>query len=129
LLDTYTTTVTDVLDLGPIVPTLVVAAVLVRRRAALGHVLAAALIVLLVLIAATIAGPVLQLRAGEAFTAGQVVGPIADFLVLGAVGVVLLRLLRDVPAADALPQPRTDGAERASPRLTNVHHDAEPHPR
>jgi hypothetical protein len=109
LLDTYTTTVTDVLDLGLIVPTLFVAAGLVRRRAPLGHVLAAALIVLLVLIAATIiAGTVLQLRAGVAFSAGQIVGPIAGFLLLGAIGVVLLlRLLHSVPAAGA---PTTDTA-------------------
>jgi hypothetical protein len=56
----------------------------------------------------TSGSPVLQIRAGVAFTAGQVIGPIAGFLVLGAIGVVLLlRLLRDVPAADA---PTTDTA-------------------
>jgi hypothetical protein len=98
LLDTYTTSVTDVLDLGLIVPSLFVAAALVRRRAVLGYVLAAALIVLLVLIAATIVvGTLLQLSAMVSFTPGQVVGPIAGFLVLAAIGLVLLvRLLRAV---------------------------------
>ena len=98
LLDTYTTSVTDVLDLGLIVPTLFVAAALVRRRAVLGYVLAATLIVLLVLIAATIvAGTVLQLSARMSFTPEQVVGPIAGFLVLAVIGLVLLvRLLRAV---------------------------------
>jgi len=80
LLDTYTTTVSDVLDLALIVPTLFVAAALVRRRAALGHIFAAALIVLIVLITATIiAGTMLQTRAGLSFAVGQVVGPIAEF--------------------------------------------------
>ena len=98
LLDTYTTSVTDVLDLGLIVPTLFVAAALVRRRAVLGYVLAATLLVLLVLIAATIvAGTVLQLSARMSFTPEQVVGPIAGFLVLAVIGLVLLvRLLRAV---------------------------------
>jgi len=98
LLDTYTTSVTDVLDLGLIVPTLFVAAALVRRRAVLGYVLAATLIVLLVLIAATIVeGTVLQLSARMSFTPEQVVGPIAGFLVLAVIGLVLLvRLLRAV---------------------------------
>ena len=98
LLDTYTTSVTDVLDLGLIVPTLFVAVGLVRRRAVLGYVLAAALLVLLVLIAATIVvGTVLQLSARMSFTPGQVVGPIVGFLVLAVIGLVLLvRLLRAI---------------------------------
>lgn len=98
LLDTYATSVTDVLDLGVLVPTLFVTAVLVRQRRALGYLLAAALIVLLVLIAATIvAGTALQLAAGVTFDPGEVVGPISGFVVLGAIGIVLLlRLLRDV---------------------------------
>jgi hypothetical protein len=54
--------------------------------------------VLLVLIAATIVvGTVLQLSARMSFTPGQVVGPIAGFLVLAVIGLVLLvRLLRAV---------------------------------
>ena len=80
-------------------PTLLVAARLVRRRIALGYVLASALTLLLVLVGATIiVGTVLQLDAGISFTPGQVVGPISGFLVLGALGTVLLvRLLRPIP--------------------------------
>lgn len=96
LLDTYSTSVTDVLDLGVIVPTLVMTAVLVLRCSVLGYVLAAAMIVLLVLTAGTIiVGTVMQLAAGVTFTTGEVVGPISGFLVLAVIGLVLLgRLLR-----------------------------------
>jgi hypothetical protein len=55
-LDTYTTTVTDVLDLGILVPALVVAAALVLRRDGVGYVLRAALLVLLLFVAAAIIG-------------------------------------------------------------------------
>jgi hypothetical protein len=98
LLDSYSTSVTDVLDLGLIVPTLFMAATLVLRREALGYVFAAALIVLLVLTAATIIiGTVFQIAGGVTFTPGEVVGPISGFLVLAAIGVALLaRLLRDI---------------------------------
>jgi len=100
-LDTYTTTVTDVLDLGVIVPTLVVAAALILRREAMGYVLASVMLVLLLLVAATIiVGTVFQVAADVSFTAGEIVGPIAGFLVLGAIGIVLLaRLLRDAGEA------------------------------
>ncbi len=100
-LDTYTTTVTDVLDLGVLVPTLIVAAVLVRRRAVLGYVLATVLLLLLLFVAATIIlGTVFQLAAEVSFSPGEVVGPIAGFVVLAAIAARLLaRLLRDAAAA------------------------------
>jgi hypothetical protein len=107
-LDTYTTTVTDVLDLGVIVPTLVVAAALTLRREALGYVLAVVMLVLLLLVAATIiVGTVFQVASDVSFTAGEIVGPIAGFLVLGAIGFVLLaRLLRDAGEEVAAGRPR-----------------------
>ncbi|MDQ3857210.1 MAG: hypothetical protein M3327_01985 [Actinomycetota bacterium] len=90
-LDAYTTTVTDVIDIGVLVPTLVLAAVLILRREVLGYVLAVALLVLLLFVAATIvAGTVFQLAAHVDFTTGEVVGPIAGFLVLALVAVWLL---------------------------------------
>jgi hypothetical protein len=97
-LDTYTTTVTDVLDLGVIVPTLLLAGALVLRHRPLGYVLATVMIVLLLLVAATIVvGTIFQVAADINFSAGEIVGPIAGFLVLGAIGAVLLaRLLRDL---------------------------------
>ena len=107
-LDTYTTTVTDVLDLGVIVPTLVAASALILRRETLGYVLAAVMLVLLLLVAATIiVGTVFQVAADVSFTAGEIVGPIAGFLVLGAIGTVLLaRLLRDAGEGAPLAGPR-----------------------
>lgn len=96
-LDTYTTTVTDVLDLGVLVPAMVVAAALILRRAAFGYVLAIVLLVLLLFVAATISvGTVFQLAADVSFSTGEIVGPIAGFLVLAAIAAWLLaRLLRD----------------------------------
>jgi len=95
--DTYTTAVTDVLDLGVLVPSLTVAAIFVLRRRALGYVLAAVLLVLLLFVAATIiAGTVFQVAADVDFTTGEVVGPIAGFLVLAAIGAwLLVGLLRE----------------------------------
>jgi hypothetical protein len=97
-LDTYTTTVTDVLDLGVIVPVLFIAAILILRRSAMGYMLTVVMIVLLLLVAATIiVGTVFQAAADVSFTTGEIVGPIAGFLILGAIGIVLLaRLLREI---------------------------------
>ena len=94
LLDTYTTAVTDALDLGVIVPTLLVGAYLHSRRSPLGYLLAVALLVLLVLIAVTIvAQTAFQLAAYVSFTPGEIIGPISGFLVLAAVAVWLLARL------------------------------------
>ncbi len=105
---TYTTTVTDVLDLSILVPTMALAAILIVRRVALGYVLAAVLLVLLVFVAATIvAGTVFRLAADVEFTTGEIVGPIAGFLALAAIGLWLLaRLLRQAGLADASSQQR-----------------------
>ena len=96
-LDTYTTTVTDVLDLGVLVPTLVVSAVLILRRVALGYLLAIVLLVLLLFVAATIVvGTLVQVAADVTFTTGEIVGPIAGFVVLAAIAVwLLVGLVRD----------------------------------
>jgi hypothetical protein len=116
LLDTYATSVTDVLDLGVIVPTTFVAAALVLRRSMLGYMLASAVIVLLVLTAATIVtSTVVQIGAGVEFTPGEIIGPISGFLILGIVGTVfLVRLLRDVGR-----QPRSTSTPRS--RLISTH--------
>ncbi len=100
LLDTYTTTITEALDLGVIVPTLLVATYLLSRRSPLGYVLAAALLVLLVLIAVMIAvQTAFQVAADVSFTTGEIVGPISGFLILALVALYLLaRLLRDLAA-------------------------------
>ena len=113
-LDTYATTVTDVLDLGVLVPTLVVAAALILRRAALGYFLAGVLLVLLLFVAATIVlGTVFQVAADVSFTTGEIAGPIAGFLVLAGIAAwLLVRLLSDA-GRDAPADAKRDGAARA----------------
>jgi hypothetical protein len=86
-----TTTVTEALDLGVIVPAAAVAAALILRRRVEGLLLGVPLLVLLWLLApAIVAQTVFQLRAGWEFTTPEVVGPIGGFLVLGAVTTALL---------------------------------------
>jgi hypothetical protein len=84
----------------------------------MGYVLAVAMIVLLLLIAATIVvGTVFQVAADVSFTTGEIVGPIAGFLILGAVGVVLLaRLLRDIGEGELRQFPTA-----ASPRAVTTY--------
>jgi hypothetical protein len=109
LLESSTTMVTDVLDLGIITPATLLSGVLILRRAPLGYLIALALLVLEMLLAPMIAAQtVFQLAAGISFSAGQIVGPIAGFgiLALAAIGVTaaLLRKITDaaqVPAASA----------------------------
>jgi hypothetical protein len=98
-LDVYTTPVTFSLDLGIVAPSAALAGLLVRRREPLGYLLAAPLLMTIVLLLPTIAlSTALQAAAGISFTTAQVVGPIAGFGVLGAVGArLLVQLLRAVP--------------------------------
>ena len=111
LLDVYTTPVTFSLDLAVVAPAAALAGLLVRRREPLGYLLAAPLLVTIVLLLPTIAlSTALQAAAGISFTVPQVVGPIAGFGVLGAVGARLLsRLLRALPAT-ATPIPEESRA-------------------
>jgi hypothetical protein len=116
LMDTYTTPVTQALDLAVITPTAALAGLLVRRRSPLGYLLAAPLLVTIVMLLPTIAlSTTLQAAAGISFTIPQVIGPIAGFAALGGVGATLLvRLLRAVPtsASPAAASP-TDSEDRA----------------
>lgn len=84
-LDDSSTMVTDALDLAVITPSAVLAGVLLRRREPLGYPIAVALLVLLLVLApAIIAQTIGQLAVDIQFTAGEVIGPIAGFLVLAA---------------------------------------------
>lgn len=98
LLESYTTMVTEVLDLGVIVPATLVSGALLLRRDPLGYLVALPLLVLIVLLGPGItAATVSQASAGVSFTTAQIVGPITGFLVLGLVAVgILVLLLRDV---------------------------------
>jgi hypothetical protein len=121
LLDVYTTPVTFALDLAILTPAAAYAGILVRRRDPLGYLIAAPLLVTIVLLLPTIAlSTALQSAAGIAFTVPEVVGPIAGFGVLGAIGSrLLVRLLRAVPPATTRtrlprPMPRFLGRRRTA---------------
>ena len=105
LLDIYTTPVTFSLDLAVITPAAALAGLLVGRRDPMGYLLAVPLLVTIVLLLPTIAASTaLQAAAGISFTTAEVVGPIAGFGILGAVGTWLLsRLLRAVPRSVPAP--------------------------
>jgi hypothetical protein len=78
--------VTDALDLAIITPSALLAGVLLRRRDPLGYLIATVLLVLLLILApAIIAQTISQIAAGIDFTPGEVIGPIAGFIVLGAI--------------------------------------------
>jgi hypothetical protein len=124
-LDLYTAPVTHALDLAVVVPACAITGLLVRRRHPMGYLLAVPLLVTVVLLLPTIVlSTVLQHAAGVSFTAGEVVGPIAGFAVLGVLGCwLLVRLLRSVPADRPVrqlplvhaPDRRPTGARRAVP--------------
>jgi hypothetical protein len=95
-LASYTTDVTAVLDLGVIAPAAFLAGVLLLRRAPLGYLLAASLMILNALIGlVVVAQTVMQSLAGITLSAGQYVGYVGTFVVMGLVAcwltVVLLR--------------------------------------
>jgi hypothetical protein len=104
LLGHYTTMVTDAIDLAVITPSTIVAGALILRRKPAGYLMAFPLLGLIVMLLPAIAlMTVFQLRAGVAFTPGEVVGPMAGFATLGLfaiwVGAAVLRRIPDsVPA-------------------------------
>lgn len=97
-MDNATTMVTDVLDLGIIVPLTLVSGILLLRRDPRGYNVAIPLIVVVVLLVPVIgAQTASQISAGVTLSAGEIVGPLAGFLVLGAIGIwIIARLLRDI---------------------------------
>jgi hypothetical protein len=103
LLGSYTTMVTDALDLAIITPSTIVAGVLILRRSWGGFKIAFPLLGIIVMLLPTITlGTASQLRAGISFAPGEIVGPIAGFAVLGALAVwVLIAILRRLPASPA----------------------------
>lgn len=91
LLDHGSTMVTDVLDLGVIMPATFLTAALLHRRRPVGLLLAAPLLTLMALLLPMIAvQTVFQLDAGVEFTTGEVVGPMGGFLVLAGFATALL---------------------------------------
>lgn len=98
LLGPYTTKITDVLDLGVITPAAFISGVLILRRNPLGYLMALSMLVLEIMLAPMIAAQtVSQLMAGVSFTTGEIVGPMAGFIVLALVAIwMLVALLRNV---------------------------------
>jgi hypothetical protein len=90
-MDSYTTMVTYALDLAIITPATFLCAALVLRADPLGYVIAAPLLAIIILLAPQIAlSTIFQRNAGIPFTTGEMVGPVAGFVVLGLIAVWLL---------------------------------------
>jgi hypothetical protein len=97
-MDSYTTMVTYALDLAIITPSTILCAVLVLRGHPLGYVIASPLLTLIVLLAPQIVlSTVFQRAAGVPFSMGEMVGPMAGFVVLGIIAAwLLIDLLRGI---------------------------------
>ncbi len=94
----YTTTATYALDLGVIVPAVIIAAVLLRRRTPLGYLLAATMTLLNVTIGVLLLGQgAAQLLAGVPLPIGAIVGFMASFAILTFVAILFsIVLLRNI---------------------------------
>jgi hypothetical protein len=97
-LDSYATKVTEALDLAVIAPAAFASGILILRRRALGYLIAISLLVLEMMLAPLIGMQTfMQLRAGIVLQPGEIVGPLAGFVVLALlamwVTVVILRPL------------------------------------
>jgi hypothetical protein len=99
LLYSYTTMVTDALDVALITPLNLLSGILILRRKPLGYRIAFPLLgTILLLIPQIIFGTLFQLQAGVEFSPGEIVGPISGFVILGLFAVwVTLAILRKMP--------------------------------
>jgi hypothetical protein len=80
----YTTLVTYLLDVGIIMPSAILAGILLLRRAGLGYLLSAVLTIMLALVGAmVIVSTVMQLSAGIQFSTGELVGKVGSWIILG----------------------------------------------
>lgn len=110
LLDHSTTMVTEVLDLGIIVPAAILSGLLILRRAPLGYLMAFSLLILEVMLAPMIAAQTaFQVAAGVSFTTAMIVGPIAGFTAIAVIGVwIIVALLRGISDESSLPSARAE---------------------
>lgn len=97
-LDSYTTVVTTAIDAAVITPAALVAGILILRRSAVGYLMAFPLVVLEAMLAPMIAAQTIsQVLAGVSFQPGEIIGPLAGFVVLAGAAVwVLVTVLRVV---------------------------------
>jgi hypothetical protein len=100
LLGHYTTSVTDVLDLGIITPAAFLAGALILRGRPLGYAIACSLLVLEAMLAPMIvAQTISQLSAGITFGPGEMIGPMGGFLTIAVAAIwALIAILRNVEA-------------------------------
>lgn len=110
---TYTTKITDVLDLGIITPATLIAGTLIWRRNPVGYLVAFSLLVLEMLLLPLIAAQtVSQLAAGIAFTPAEIMGPMVGFATLGLLALwVTVVLLRNVIDTGNQQTPRPQPAQ------------------
>jgi hypothetical protein len=119
LLGSYTTPYTYAVDLALIVPSVFLAAYLLRRRAPLAYILATVMLILLASVGVgVIAATAMQVSFGIAFGAGQLIGLIGSWIVLGGVAIAFtVRLLRGLPDRPAAAAKRTaNGRQRRAPQ-------------
>lgn len=97
-MDSYTTMVTYALDLAVITPATFLCAILVLRGEPLGYAIAVPLLTLIILLAPQIIlSTVFQRSAGVPFTTGEMVGPVAGFVILGLLASwLLVAILRGI---------------------------------
>ena len=90
-MDSYTTMVTYALDLAVITPATFLCATMVLRGNPIGYAIAVPLLTLIILLAPQIIlSTVFQRSAGVPFSTGEMVGPVAGFVILGLVASWLL---------------------------------------
>ena len=90
-IDSYTTEVTHVIDLGIIVPTAFLTGLLILRRAPISYLLSAVMMILLVIIGAVVTTQtVFQSMAGIQLSTGEFIGKAGSFILLSLFAVWLL---------------------------------------
>ena len=97
-LQSSTTMVTHVLDIGVITPAAILAGIWIWRRRALGILAAMSLLVVEIMLTPLILAQTLfQLSAGISFTTAEIVGPISGFVLISLLAIwVTATILRDV---------------------------------
>ncbi len=100
-LDSYTTLMTYALDLAIITPATFASGSMILKRMSMGYMSAFALFGIIIMLAPSIAAStVSQIRVGVSFTPGEVIGPVAGFVILGLLAAwALFRILRGLPEA------------------------------
>lgn len=92
-IDSYTTEVTYVFDLGVIAPLAILTGILLLRRAPLGYKLSALILITLAIVGLMVSvQTVFQLQAGIDLTPGQIIGKSVSFILLALIAVWMIVL-------------------------------------